>query len=664
MMKLSKIIFLSASALFVACTSYDEAIVPDAALEIKSIDATIDGEQTVTRAVQKLDTIVGRDAFVDGNHIVFTTIKRTDNPLEGFTYKDIKYDKADGSWVRTAGNLPEKIYWTDGHNPHTFIGYSLPSEKYYWTKTTEGENDTYSGELGKSYTGTIDFSDGNDKIKDEDLLLNYNTKTVAETGGLSTKVGFTHALSNVRVIVNIKNYAASDTSLDAKTVVSDFVIKSQPTKFTWGANSSSLKVLDYEGNTKKDIKLWCPEPDGVGDGQSKTFTFYGLTTPQDATYHNINGNDKDLEFSFKVTYPDATNPDGPKLDKTYNGKFTSPVNFNSGACTTLNISLNHKNEEMLIKVTYSDWNYVATPDLGELRKKSTFIDMKGDVTIHSDSKANVYDATWLYKDANGKIWDVYGNDGSKDKPYIIKSASQLLSFAKEVKAGLKFEDQFIRLDADITMQASTAKTNVESETSTVKPVAWIGIGEDGKPFNGTFLGGDRYINRLYGKPLFVSLGDKAVVEQLHIAPIGTITGGGALAETNAGTIGGCKVVEDVTTTGGALVGTNSGTIYACYHIGTTTGIGGLVGTNTGTGKVIGCYQAGDVVGGTSYGIVGTNEEGGTINCPEATSIYQIQQKDFVEALNKKLTEWNLETQFQFVHNSASYPTVTKVSTNN
>lgn len=664
MMKLSKIIFLSASALFVACASYDEAIVPDAALEIKSIDATIDGEQTVTRAVQKLDTIVGRDAFVDGNHIVFTTIKRTDNPLEGFTYKDIKYDKADGSWVRTAGNLPEKIYWTDGHNPHTFIGYSLPSEKYSWTKTTEGKNDTYSGELGDSYTGTIDFSDGNDKIKDEDLLLNYNTKTVAETGGLSTKVGFTHALSNVRVIVNIKNYAASDTSLDAKTVVSDFVIKSQPTKFTWGANSSSLKVLDYVGNTKKDIKLWCPEPDGVGDGQSKTFTFYGLTTPQDATYHNINGNDKDLEFSFKVTYPDATNPDGPKLDKTYNGKFTSPVNFNSGACTTLNISLNHKNEEMLIKVTYSDWNYVATPDLGELRKKSTFIDMKGDVTIHSDSKANVYDATWLYKDANGKIWDVYGNDGSKDKPYIIKSASQLLSFAKEVKAGLKFEDQFIRLDADITMQASTAKTNVESESSTVKPVAWIGIGEDGKPFNGTFLGGDRYINRLYGKPLFINLGALAVVEQLHIAPIGTITGGGALAETNAGTIGGCKVVEDVTTTGGALVGTNSGTIYACYHIGTTTGIGGLVGTNTGTGKVIGCYQAGDVVGGTSYGIVGTNEEGGTINCPEATSIYQIQQKDFVEALNKKLTEWNLETKFQFVHNSASYPTVTKDTTNN
>ena len=645
MMKLTKIIFLSAAALFVACTSYDEAIVPDAALEIKSIDATIDGEQTVTRAVQKLDAIVGRDAFVDGNHIVFTTIKRTDNPLEGFTYKDIKYDKADGSWVRTAGNLPEKIYWTDGHNPHTFIGYSLPSEKYSWTKTTEGKNDTYSGELGESYTGTIDFSGGNDKIKDEDLLLNYNTKTVAETGGLSTKVGFTHALSNVRVIVNIKNYAASDTSLDAKTVVSDFVIKSQPTKFTWGANSSSLKVLDYVGNTKKDIKLWCPEPDGVGDGQSKTFTFYGLTTPQDATYHNINGNDKDLEFSFKVTYPDATNPDGPKLDKTYNGKFTSPVNFNSGACTTLNISLNHKNEEMLIKVTYSDWNYVATPDLGELRKKSTFIDMKGDVTIHSDSKANVYDATWLYKDANGKIWDVYGNDGSADYPYRITSASQLLSFAKEVsneKEPLDFDGKFIRLDADITMQSSTAQTSVEDEKSNITPLTWIGIGDTDHAFQGTFLGGDRYINRLYGNPLFVNLGDNACVEQLCITAIGEFSTG-ALAGTNNGIIGGCKVIDDVSlaTGAGALVGRNSstGVIHACYY----TGTGNLIGTDSGTTK--GCYTASDIPSFTDSAL-----------------------KTFVSNLNTALsalyTQNKKLTQFQFVHNSASYPTVTKDTTNN
>ncbi len=629
MMKLSKITLLLAVSILVACTSDDEAIVPDTALEIKSIDATIDGEQTVTtRAVEKLSTTVGRNAFADGDQIVFTTIKRTDNPLEGFTYKDIKYDKKEGSWARTAGNTPEKIYWTDGHNPHTFIGYSLPRNSYTWTKD---ENDTYSGELKEDVpeNGTIDFSTGNDAIKAEDLLLNFNKKNVAETGGLSTKVGFTHALSNVRVIVNIKNYATSATSLDAQTVVSDFIIKAQPTKFTWGANSSSLKVLDYEDNTKKDIKLWCPVPAGEGDGQSKTFTFYGLTTPQDATFHGINGNNKNLEFSFKVTYPDATNLSGPKLEKTYNGKFTSPVNFNSGTCTTLNISLNHKNEEMLIKVTYSDWNYVATPDLGELRKKSTFMDINSTVTIHTDSKANVYDATWLYKDANDKILDVYGNDGSLEHPYIIKSASQMLSFAKEVNANYDFEGQYIRLDADITMQKSV----------TASDYSWIGIGDKDHAFNGTFLGGDRFINRLKGNPFFVNLGAKAVVEQLYVNTIGAFTSG-VLAGTNDGIIGGCKVIDDVETTGGVLVGSNNGTVYACYYTGATDGITGIVGS----GEFVGCYMAGNY------------------------SLYEMQQDDFIKQLNDALdelykTNTNL-TKFWFKHSDASYPTVTKDKPNN
>lgn len=630
MMKLSKITLLLAVSILVACTSDDEAIVPDTALEIKSIDATIYGEQTVTtRAVEKLSTTVGRNAFADGDQIVFTTIKRTKDPLKGFTYKDIKYDKKNGSWARTAGNTPEKIYWTDGHNSHTFIGYSLPSKSYHWEKTTTDDIDTYSGELGYGINGTIDYSDGNDKIKAQDLLVNYNENTVAETGGLSTKVGFTHALSNVRVIVNIKNYATSATSLDAQTIVSDFIIKAQPTKFTWGANSSSLKVLDFTSNITKDIKLWCPVSAGEGDGQSKTFTFYGLTTPQDATFHGINGNNKNLEFSFKVTYPDATNLSGPKLEKTYNGKFTSPVNFNSGTCTTLNISLNHKNEEMLIKVTYSDWNYVATPDLGELRKKSTFMDINSNVTIHTDSKANVYDATWLYKDANDKILDVYGNDGSLEHPYIIKSASQMLSFAKEVNANYDFEGQYIRLDADITMQKS----------ATASDYSWIGIGDKDHAFNGTFLGGDRYINRLKGNPFFVNLGAKAVVEQLYVNTIGAFTSG-VLAGTNDGIIGGCKVIDDVETTGGVLVGSNNGTVYACYYTGATDGVTGIVGS----GESVGCYMAGNY------------------------SLYEMQQDDFIKQLNDALdelykTNTNL-TKFWFKHSDASYPTVTKDKSNN
>jgi hypothetical protein len=511
-MKAYKIILLAIMAFVSACSNDDDVTAYQDALEIKGVQAIIDNEVPTTRsASEKTETAVGRTTFITGDHIVFTTIKRTESPLASFTYSDIRYYYTDKkSWKRTEGNLPEKIYWTDGASAHTFIGYSLPAEDYHWV---DNGNGTYSGELGYEKE-VIDFTAGNDEIQKEDLLLDYNIKTVAETGGLSTKVSFTHALSCVRVEVNISNFASSASAVDTKVGVSNMILLNQPTKFTWGGNSNKLKVLDFEDQTTKNIKLWCPVPAGEGTGQSKTFTFYGLTTPQDDTFHNINGNDLPLMFSFTVTYPNPLNPD-ETLTKTYKGSFSQLVNFHSGMCTTLNISLNHKDEQMYMGVEYNDWNYVATPDLGELRKKSTFMDINSTVTIHTDDEATVYDATWLYLDGT-QLKDIYGNDGTPANPYRITSASQLLSFAKEVKAGVDFKDKFIRLDADITMQASTAKTSAEDSTSNVKPVEWIGIGDADHAFNGTFLGGDRYINRLNGNPLFAKLGPAALVEQLHI----------------------------------------------------------------------------------------------------------------------------------------------------
>ena len=288
-------------------------------------------------------------------------------------------------------------------------------------------------------------------------------------------------------------------------------------------------------------------------------------------------------------------------------------------------------------VEYSDWNFVATPDLGALRKKSTFMDINSTVTIHSDANATIDDATWLYQ-KDGALLDIYGNNGdSRQTPYRITSASQLLSFAKEVKAGVDFKDKFIRLDADITMQASTAKTSAEDSTSNVKPVEWIGIGDAGHPFNGTFLGGDRYINRLNGSPLFAKLGEYALVEQLHITSIGSITGGGALADSNEGVIGGCKVIDDVNTTGGALVGSNSGIIYASYctgEDGTTT----LVGSNS--GQAVGCYQSTDF-----------------------TSLDESNLKKLVDTLNGDLDSLYVKqatlTQYKYIYSAGSYPTVQK-----
>ena len=667
MMKVSKILFLTLIAVCTACSSDDDTPLTVTNAEITGITATIDGEQSevmmAARRAATQNTAIGRSVFTTDEKIVFTTIKRTTGALEPFTYSNIQYRYDGTSWERAANgtdNDPEKIYWTDGSSPHTFIGYSLPSSTYQWTPVQNaGGIVTYEGELGSGKT-VIDYTLGNGALIAEDLLVNYSENTQAESDGLSTKVRFTHALSCVRVVVNIKDFAATASAEDTKVSVSDMMIYRQPTKFKWGADSKSLTVVNFseqgEGHIK-DLKLWCPKPAGEGDGQSKTFTFYGLTTPQDATFHHINDNNKPLDFSFTVTYPNPMNPTGDWLVKTYRGSFTG-VNFESGKQTTLNISLNHRNEQMFMDVTYNDWNFVSTPDLGELRKKSTFLDINSTVTIHTDAKADQYDATWLYG-TGSDIRDIYGNDGTEGSPYRISTAAQLLSFAKEVNAGWSFEGKYIRLDADITMQASTAKTSVEDETSLPAVVTWTGIGSGDNVFNGTFLGGDRYINRLYGRPLFTRLGSAARIEQLQVTTIGTISGGGALADSSAGTIAACKVIDDVKTTGGALVGTNSGVIYACCHTGDTYGKAGLVAVND--GSIVGCYQAGDVVDGTAYSISGDGS--GTTSCPTASSLYDMQQAAFTATLNEELDAWyathTAYPQYRFSHAPGSYPKVEK-----
>ena len=650
-MKAYKILYILGVTVLTACSREKLFTADD--FEIKGIDAVIDVNSGVTRAANESAIQVGRSLFAADDKIVFTTIKRTSKPLEAFTYGNIRYYYYEGkSWERTDGNLPEKIYWTDGVSPHTFIGYSLPSGDYHWTDNMDG---TYAGELGYGVQ-ELDFTAGNEAIKPQDLLLNYNTATVAETGGLSTKVTFNHALSNVCVEVNIKNFAASSSAVDTKVSVSDMVLKAQPALFTWGGDSRKLKVLDLDNDqqVKKDILMWCPKPQGEGTAQSKTFSFYALTTPQDELFHSINGNDEPLGFSFTVTYPDPMDPTGTPLVKTYSGTFTKTVNFQSGMCTTLNISLNHKDEQIFMGVEYNDWNYVSTPDLGELRKKSTFMDITSPVTTHDMAAATADDATWLYRDGD-RILDIYGNDGSIEHPYRIASSLQMLSFAKEVAAGFSFVGRYVKQDADITMQSGINKTNVEDAESNVSPVNWIGIGDDTHPFQGAYLGGNRFVNRLCGKPLFAKLGENAYVKQVQITTIGTITGGGALAETNAGMIGGCRIVDDVTVSGGAIAGTNSGVIYACSHVGVTIGTAGLVGSNT--GNIIGCYQAGDVVGGTAFSIAATGS--GTVSCPAPASLYEIQQESFCESLNTVLDSWYADhtgvTPFRFVHSTANYP---------
>lgn len=599
-MRINKIYFvLGALLMLLACSSADEeALAYDENLEIRGVQATIAPSSAITRSeTGNTSTGIGRTAFVANDQIVFTKITRTNNSLPSFTYSDVSYLTSDGTkWNRTSTG-PEKIYWSDASSAHTFIGYSLPQKEGY---SFENKGASYQGKLS-----TTDYSTGNSALASEDLLLCYNTDTKAETGGVSAKVSFEHAMSCMRVVVNIQGYSAN--TVDTQVDVDQMKIESQPSEFTW--NELGKAIEEVTGSTKNSLTLW--RQSATGDGNKKTFTFLGLTVPHCGK----------VPFSFQVNY----DPQNTTDIKEYKGEFND-VDLKSGLCTTLSITLNHQGEQIGTSVSYSDWSYVFTPDIGELRKKSTFMDMKIDndaIKIHT-SCSSEDDATWLYG-SNENTKDIYGNDGSAAYPFVIKSAPQLLAFAKEVNQGnLDFDGKFIRLDADITMQ----KTNKDTT------YVWPGIGTDSRSFNGTFLGGDRYINRLGGNSLFVSLGEKAVVEQLHITTVGTIDGGGALADSNAGIVGGCKVIDDVNTTGGALVGTNSGTIHACYYTGSNDVP--LVGS----GATVGCYVAKDI-----------------------TSFHEAETK--VGELNLELDDWynkdenksKYKSQFKFVHSPGNYPTV-------
>ena len=807
MKKFGIYVSLFLSVFSIGCTDEDVAEVSSTtadARELTGIRPVIEGSSPVTRAgvVTTLADYVGRSDFKSGDKIVFTEIRRTTTPLDNFTYPGKGYYKkegnsttlteyegitfvagSEGGWTRDEGVGPERVYWTDATNPHTFIAYSIPqSYGEYWKpyKFTQGEGDNavkktyYVGAIGNpTLHGLNDAGEGvttaadiidytltaaeqaahidtvnnviyyrNPKLEHEDVVIAYDTKMLAEPGGSVALVKFYHALSSIRVVVNISGFAASSSATDTSTVVSNMRLLHQPTMYIWmqaGWGAQPLRATARPGETKtdqeivnaawgdndpaynqrKDIKLWIPQPKGSGTGQSKTFTFYGITTPQPSDYVGTLTSDTDspyktVELVFDVTYPNpmkpgttvtqpykATLPYGALYHDDNPGTDDTGVHFEAGHNTTINITLNHKNEKMTVGVEYENWQFVATPDVGELKKNSTFLQGTAhdgvNVTILGDEKATIDDATWLYQltDENGKTttYDIYGHKGTEEDPYQISTANQLLSFAYEVKSGRDFTGKFVRLDADLTLQESASKTKPETEDgSGSDPISWIGIGTADHPFNGTFIGGYRYIHRLYGSPLFASLGPNAEVKQLNVdalsinngvATIQTaVLGGGLFAETNAGRISGCRVVGDVTLSGetsGAFVGSNTGALYASYHVGDTKGTtntGGLVGTNSGI--IACCFQAGKVVGtSTQKGIAAINSVSATIYgtyfnnslftyTDISTGVTGKSSSDmikltFVETLNGNINTWLTNysdyDEYVYIHQPANYPSL-------
>lgn len=622
---------------FVSCN--DESVfdrLPDDCnpIALRGIHAVIDNGSS-TRAVTPLVDSIGKYNFLTTDEIVFTKIERTKRPIRPtFSYDNVKYScqiSSDNSvsWKR---ELPENdIFWSDGSEPHTFIGYILPhednstAEQYDWHH--DGTKDVYYGSIGNptvtdkdtiDYTGNPELGEDQaapydtEKLRKEDLLLTYSTEMQNEDA--MAQVHFHHGLASIRVVVTITGYSSTGEDPDAKTEVTDMVVHNQPTMFKWdnkGFRAAPLEsgdqttlngFTDWGGaapawDQKKEMKLWQPRI-FHGTGASRTFTFYGITTP---------GEQDKVDMTFKVSYPDPLDPnhENPhRLEKAYNATLkldSKNVEFRPGYCTSININLNHKDEKLTVGAEYMSWQFDPSPNEGTLRKNSTYLSYtdRSKITIVGDEKATVDDATWLYQGTSGKIYDIYGNDGSAAKPYLICTADQLLSFAYEVKNGRDFVHQFVKLDADITMQPSKDVEDAKRQT-------WIGIGDATHAFNGFFLGSGRYINDLYGEHFFYTVGDNAVIDKLNFGNIKEVQGCGVVAHENKGLICGCYIDGDVKETNnketnntsqytGSIVGINNSFIIACAHEGKVEGrgtIGGLVGFNNGT--VMACYHAGEI----------------------------------------------------------------------
>ena len=598
-------------------------------------------------------------------------------------------NKNTGHTVAMPNEHPERIYWSDATSPHTFVGYSLPKDNnaFNWWKSEEKGTENsgmaadvvyYYGAIGdptndsdidydidhdKPTKENISLPDGktmeieySQKMRDEDLLLTYTNNLVADNS--VAKVYARHALSSVRVKVSISGFYGSE--VDIYSTVSDMMLLEQPVVYRWKQNDATVEALtsvipnnvwgksdtgkgNGSSNTnntntpaydkKKNIKLWNYYPKGNGDGAQKEFLFYGITVPQNETYYNHN-NDKQLKLKFKVTYPDPLkNPPGQTptkyQEKEYVATISEHVYFYPGKCTTINITLNHKDESMTVGAEYMDWQYISTPDNSELKKNVTMLTSqmlnRNNFYLFGEEKANVDDATWLYVNPITKeIVDIYGNNGKTiETAFQISTAQQLVAFAHEVKGtnrpsvtykdgneektldangGFDFNGYYVQLDANIILQP-------ELFAAEEKQVEWVGIGDQTHSFNGIFLGENRTIRNLKGQPFFYSLGEKAVVEKLTFSEVIEVSGFGIVANKNDGMV--CGVYADGTIRqanprntsterySGTIVGRNKGWIISCAHVGDieayATGegaIGGLVGYNESSGAVIACYHSG------------------------------------------------------------------------
>ena len=407
---MNKNIYIAIMSIFALCSCNDtnELITPESnPIEIKSFQAGI-LSAPVSRATitsDNLGTAIGRGTYNsatntinfdnDKDQIVITTFQRTNNPVKRYSYHNLILNyQGNGSWERPMeGETPtdrneKTLFWTDATSTNQLIAYSIPvSDTFDWKVKIDSVSSInyYYGSLGDITKETIDFSDnekGVQLMNNEDLLLVKNDTLTPSDNGAKAILHFRHALTCVRVNVNLKDYLAKGG--DKNTTISNLRVLNQPVFYRWDQGDAGVRALTtdadnefikekYEGKEmtlRKPVKFYNNTASADTD-KEKTFSFYGLLVPQDQQYYDA-AEKEPLNIEFMAHYADAET--GEPVSKLYRSTFNT-VLLKPGFITILNIDLNHKGEVISYDVQYVDWSSSHVTKQMELEKGTETFDM-------------------------------------------------------------------------------------------------------------------------------------------------------------------------------------------------------------------------------------------------------------------------------------------------
>jgi hypothetical protein len=335
----------------------------------------------------------------DKDQIVITTFQRTNNPVKRYSYHNLILNyQGNGSWERpmegetpTDGN-EKTLFWTDATSANQLIAYSIPvSNTFDWDSMEVKIDDKssikyYYGSLGDITKDIIDFSDnekGVQLMNNEDLLLVKNDTLTPSDNGAKAILHFRHALSCVRVNVNLKDYLANGG--DKNTTISNLRVLNQPVFYRWDQGDAGVRALTTDADNKfikekyngmemtlrKPVKFYNYNSASADADKEKTFSFYGLLVPQDQQYYKA-AKKEPLNIEFMAHYADAET--GEPVSKLYRSTFNN-VLLKPGFITILNIDLNHQGEVISYDVQYVDWSSSHVTKQMELEKGTETFDM-------------------------------------------------------------------------------------------------------------------------------------------------------------------------------------------------------------------------------------------------------------------------------------------------